>query len=448
MSQAAGLERVGGSFLANAIGQCPEAIIGLGSESVRCLLDTGAEVSCITSSYFCSKLDRKYDVLDVSSYLSITAANGQPIPYKGYVEIDLTVLGQTIPRVGFLILNDVEEGPMAEKRESVPVILGSNVFRAINQHLGVNNNPSFLTELAQSTEGHQWTPILALYASPTPASNNQAKVDHILGAVRLAGHNIIRVPAMSKRIVACTTRQNWSTGSPTALVTGLLPETGAVPRNVFVKPSMVNAEKGIIPVEMANFSQEDVFLRPHSQVAVLTSGVVLKTIQENPLLRYKDVLVGTKGPSAPTCQNEPTSDSVRQLYSKLDIGSLETEQQLQVEAWLQKHFHLFSQGDHDLGYCDVVKHKITTTDDNPVKVPYRRVNPHFWPQVEEYLETQLSSGVLRPSKSPWGSAMVLVKKPCGSIRVVGDFKTFECQNGQGCTPPPAGRRSPRSPFRS
>ena len=42
----------GGSIIENAVGNCPEVKVKLGGVDVRCLIDTGAEVSTITESFY------------------------------------------------------------------------------------------------------------------------------------------------------------------------------------------------------------------------------------------------------------------------------------------------------------------------------------------------------------------------------------------------------------
>ena len=41
-----------GEFLKKAVGVCTETIIDINGKNVRCLLDTGAEVSTMTESFF------------------------------------------------------------------------------------------------------------------------------------------------------------------------------------------------------------------------------------------------------------------------------------------------------------------------------------------------------------------------------------------------------------
>lgn len=41
-----------------------------------------------------------------AKWLKITAANKLPLPYLGYVELDIKVMGRIIPECGFLIIKD------------------------------------------------------------------------------------------------------------------------------------------------------------------------------------------------------------------------------------------------------------------------------------------------------------------------------------------------------
>jgi hypothetical protein len=95
-----------GSFFQRAVGTCPEATVTLGSKEVRCLLDTGAQVSTVTESFFLNNLAEEADLWDVSSFIRISAANGGDIPFVGYLELNLTVFGQTFPNMGFLVVKD------------------------------------------------------------------------------------------------------------------------------------------------------------------------------------------------------------------------------------------------------------------------------------------------------------------------------------------------------
>ena len=68
-------------------------MVQLGKADVRCLLDTGAQVSTITETYFNEYFADEERLVDVAPYIRITAANGLGIPYRGYFEADVTMFG-------------------------------------------------------------------------------------------------------------------------------------------------------------------------------------------------------------------------------------------------------------------------------------------------------------------------------------------------------------------
>ena len=84
-----------------AVGKCPIANVKLGGVLVPCLLDSGFEVSTITESFFNENVRSKgKNLLSISGWLTLTAANELNIPYIGYFELDVEILGITIPKRG------------------------------------------------------------------------------------------------------------------------------------------------------------------------------------------------------------------------------------------------------------------------------------------------------------------------------------------------------------
>lgn len=103
MSPAMGGEHsTGGSIVAQAIGNCPVAEIRVGGVDIRCLIDTGAEVSTVTESFYKEHQAQGRKVIDVTSTIRISASQGLEIPFVGYVELKVSVLGHTFSGLGFL----------------------------------------------------------------------------------------------------------------------------------------------------------------------------------------------------------------------------------------------------------------------------------------------------------------------------------------------------------
>ena len=69
VSQTVGHEEVnlGSTLLDKVVGECPETVISVNDCNVRCLLDTGAQVSTLTESFYKQFLSRDVDLIDEQS---------------------------------------------------------------------------------------------------------------------------------------------------------------------------------------------------------------------------------------------------------------------------------------------------------------------------------------------------------------------------------------------
>ena len=95
------------------------------SKPCKCLIDTGSQVTTLSMSFYKSKL-QNVKLHDLDESLRIEAANGQPIPYAGYIEVDIELPG-SLPGdakmvAPILIVNDTPYN------KRVPLIIGTNVI--------------------------------------------------------------------------------------------------------------------------------------------------------------------------------------------------------------------------------------------------------------------------------------------------------------------------------
>lgn len=98
----------------------------LGEIPVRCLLDTGSNVSTITESFFEQHFR---PTLKTCEWLALSAANGLGIPYLGYFEKDVRALGKTVKGRGILVVRDPLDAATLQRKRAVPCILGMNVIK-------------------------------------------------------------------------------------------------------------------------------------------------------------------------------------------------------------------------------------------------------------------------------------------------------------------------------
>ena len=78
------------------IASCPTAEIVVGGVTTNCILDSGAETSLITSTFYREHLANKVGGLrPVGKFIRLMGANDLDIPVRGYLEIPVTIFGLT-----------------------------------------------------------------------------------------------------------------------------------------------------------------------------------------------------------------------------------------------------------------------------------------------------------------------------------------------------------------
>ena len=117
-------------------------------------------------------------------------------------------------------------------------------------------------------------------------------------------------------------------------------------------------------------------------------------------------------------------EELKRLPFELNIGEapLTREQQARLIDIIYDHTDVFSLFDGDLGFCDALKHSIPTTTDKPVYLPHRQIPVQLQSEVRKCLDNWLKQGIIHPSKSPYASQVVIVRKKTGEIRLCIDFR--------------------------
>ena len=115
---------------------------------------------------------------------------------------------------------------------------------------------------------------------------------------------------------------------------------------------------------------------------------------------------------------------LERLPFELNIGDapLTREQQAHLIDVIYDHMEVFSLFDGDLGFCDVLKHSIPTTTNKPVYLPHQQIPVQLQTEVRKCLDNWLKQGIIRPSKSPYASQVVIVRKKTSEIRLCVDFR--------------------------
>ena len=405
------------------IGKCPVVEVGMGGCFVKCLLDTGAEVSTITEKFFRNHLlPRGHMMKDITGCITITAANGLPVPYLGYLECELVIMGKVFKDMGFLVTRDLVDPVMRQRRVERPGIIGCNILQRVGRTLSSELGPGYLESIKVNDSGPKWASVLSLFTD----HSNDLKQRH----VRLAGKKPHLLPAGSAVTVLAHVVK--PVGLWQLLVEPLDHGSSGLPNGVHTACSVVRADQtciqsGVVPVQVWNLNQEDIWLQPKS---VLGSIHVVEIVESTNNTTDVDVNEVTVEHATEGCSVDDSPN--------LDLGGLDlSDEDLQrVKTLLIKHKDVFSRDSDDIGYCNAVPHQILTMDDRPVRVPHRRVHPNQWEEVKAYLKKWLKLGVLQESTSCYASPAVLVRKKDNSLRLCIDYRQLNLKTINDAFPLP------------
>ena len=139
----------------------------------------------------------------------------------------------------------------------------------------------------------------------------------------------------------------------------------------------------------------------------------------------------SKGEEKPKFGSPPDYDSLdfdfkgecERLPFPLNVGEapLDLDQQKRFIRLIYGNQEVFSLYDGDLGYCDKLKHSIPTTTNKLVYLPHRQIPIQLQSEVRKCLDAWLKARIIWPSKSPYASQVVIVRKKMGEIHLCIDF---------------------------
>lgn len=398
-------------FLERAVGTCPMVDLKIKGVPVSCLLDTGSQVSTITEGFFREHLfGDDSDVLSTSGWLKITAANGLDIPYLGYMELNVEVMGMILPECGFLV---VKETPSPS---SVAVLIGMNIISKCRQIV----HAEFDTTLGGRLDS-DWRAVFQQAQS--------VELVERVSFARVVGKTPAHVPAWSAATVLIKGMESSKKDGSVWLVE---PANTPLPGGLVVVPTLITSELPVCPVRVLNLSQEDLWLQPRARLGML-SPVDGGSVGSSCEVRFQRISADTERVTMGVGHgSEPQAQSV---LDHIDMGGT-PEQQVQLKALLGKYSSVFAMEDDDLGYTDKVQHEIHLTDDVPVNQPYRRIPPNQYQEVREHITKLLKKGVIQESVSAYASPVVLVRKTDGSLRLCVDYRKLNAKTRRDAFPLP------------
>ena len=136
------------------------------------------------------------------------------------------------------------------------------------------------------------------------------------------------------------------------------------------------------------------------------------------------------------------NDDFKTLLKKLKIDDNEVLKQnptikKQLVQLLYRYKEVFATEDQKVGHTELTECELVLKQAvEPIRQKLRPMNPSLEASLKKQLDEWLNDGVIQPSKSPWSSPLVPVKKKTGEIRWTVDFRKLNAQLKQDSFPLP------------
>jgi len=209
-------------------------------------------------------------------------------------------------------------------------------------------------------------------------------------------------------------------------------------------PGVISVHEGRATIAVINFTDTRIRLPKRTRIATFKSGEVPYDGNDSADTIDTGATASTAAVTSTTNNGPAEKDDaanirdIKSLIEKVELGnSVTPEQRKQFQALLHEYADIFAPHKKRVSTAKrMPKIHIDTGNHPPINVrSYRRP-----PQDDDIIDAEtadlLKSEVIRPSKSPWNSNIVLVKKADGTRRVCLDLRPLNAITKRDCYPLP------------
>ncbi|KAK3505584.1 hypothetical protein QTP70_005014, partial [Hemibagrus guttatus] len=331
----------------------------------------------------------------------VEAANGQLVPYLGYIEVDVVFpkefLGTEI-KLSTLALVTVDTGGSVQSS----VLIGTNtldlVYESQSYSAVAKSNP---------ISPYGFRAIMSILEHRFKQKSNC-----IIGSVRIPGTKPAVVPAGQALVLEglMTTpgpcSDKWAILEP--------PSESFSPGGLLCPPCLITLPlrpSKRIPVTLKNETDHDIVVPAKSVIAELHS---LQSVITNNT----------------AAENNSEGEVVQPFVVDFGESPMPSEWKTKISQRLWSMAEVFALHDLDFGRTGKVTHRIRLHDETPFKQRARPIHPQDYDAVRKHLQELLDAGVIRESESSFSSPIVVVRKKNGDVRLCIDYRKLNSQTSK------------------
>ena len=374
--------------------------IDLCKQTSKALIDTGAQISCM-SEHIYRKSFKNYEIR-LSSLSNIVGVCGEVHRILGLVTVPFRLDGIVLEHTFHLF----------EKLHQ-PVILGMDFLRQHKAKIDLELCTVTFKSSNNSSENRE--------------NNDEPSVCHIslgqeprtcVGLVRTVSSVIVETHS------ECTLPVKISFSAKSAPLVDysvlLEPTVALNQENLVGSKCLSSVDHGSSAYRVLNPTNYPVFLK--EDFVIGTSHLVDEQNIQQVTDHDEQASVNLLDASVENKSDGYYENIAKDLGLNLDNSELSEEQKQKLYTFLGRNRDIFAKDSSELTEAKLHKHVIHTTTEKPVSRPPYRQTPKMREETERQTKEMLANGIIRESDTPWHSPTVLVKKRNGEYRFAIDYR--------------------------
>ena len=407
--------------LVSLVGEKPILSCHLGGKKVDGLADSGSQVLMVDRSWKDENFpDMKLDPVSdfINTDLHLLAANNTRVGFDGVIRLPFSLDGEEGFDVPVLV---------SSERITQPII-GTNVLKesVVN---GTENQKNKLREALHLDIG-EFQSFCALF------EQNAQEPDFL---TEIKASQSINVPAGHRMQIKCRVK---ALSNDDNQIVYFSPALSADEEELTYSETVSQLKRGrtnYVVVDVLNLSKTD---------RVLPKGKVIGSMHSVSAVIPMTKMVDTSGVDSVVDQGEEEvavnvveldlgdSEEEPDEGVKWDLSHLSPEKQEMMRKVLEEEKDVFSKSAEDIGDVPDFQMPIRLMDDVPVAAAYRRVPPHLYHEVRNYIQDLVTNGWIRESLSSYSSPIVCVRKKDGDMRMCVDYRKLNAKTVPDAQPIP------------